>query len=69
MGFPTFMIIKKEKREEKIQFMYTRLKDYAWLILGDLGQCLDEEMIEEIGDVDVLMIPVGGEFTIGPKRQ
>jgi L-ascorbate metabolism protein UlaG (beta-lactamase superfamily) len=36
--------------------------------LGDLGQNeLKPEQIEEIGEVDVLMIPVGGVYTIGSK--
>lgn len=32
--------------------------------LGDLGHELSEELINSIGEVDVLMIPVGGFFTI-----
>jgi len=32
--------------------------------LGDLGHVLDKEQIEQIGDVDVLLIPVGGTYTI-----
>jgi len=32
--------------------------------LGDLGHLLTEEQIAEIGEVDVLMAPVGGLFTI-----
>lgn len=36
--------------------------------LGDLGERLSNEKIKEIGDVDVLMIPVGGHFTIGPEE-
>jgi L-ascorbate metabolism protein UlaG (beta-lactamase superfamily) len=32
--------------------------------LGDLGQILTEEQVKEIGPVDVLMIPVGGVYTI-----
>ncbi len=32
--------------------------------LGDLGHLLDEDKIEEIKPVDVLLIPVGGKFTI-----
>ena len=32
--------------------------------LGDLGHELDEEQIEKLGHVDVLMIPVGGYYTI-----
>ncbi len=37
--------------------------------LGDLGQeKLTDPQVEEIGDVDVLMIPVGGTYTIGAKE-
>ena len=31
---------------------------------GDLGATLTDAQIDEIGDVDVLMIPVGGKYTI-----
>jgi|SRR3989338_2315384 len=36
--------------------------------LGDLGHKLTDHQIEEIGDVDILIIPVGGNYTIGPKE-
>lgn len=36
--------------------------------LGDLGHPLSQELIEDIGDIDILMVPVGGEYTIGPKE-
>lgn len=32
--------------------------------LGDLGHMLTEEQIKRIGRVDILMVPVGGNFTI-----
>lgn len=35
--------------------------------LGDLGHELSEEQVKEIGEVDLLLIPVGGRFTIGPE--
>jgi len=35
--------------------------------LGDLGHLLSREEISEIGDVDVLLVPVGGFFTIDAK--
>ncbi len=36
--------------------------------LGDFGQKeLTEDQLEQIGDIDILMIPVGGEFTIDAK--
>lgn len=31
---------------------------------GDLGHILDVDQVKEIGDVDVLLIPVGGGYTI-----
>ena len=33
--------------------------------LGDLGHLLSQEVIEKLKDTDVLMIPVGGFYTIG----
>jgi L-ascorbate metabolism protein UlaG (beta-lactamase superfamily) len=35
--------------------------------LGDLGHVLEEKQISEIGNVDILIIPVGGFFTIDAK--
>lgn len=32
--------------------------------LGDLGHKLEEKQMEEMGDIDVLFIPVGGGYTI-----
>lgn len=32
--------------------------------LGDLGHTLSEKQLEEIGEIDVLFIPVGGVYTI-----
>ena len=31
---------------------------------GDLGHTLDSNLVEEIGNVDILLLPVGGGFTI-----
>ena len=36
--------------------------------LGDLGHILSEKELVEIGPVDILLIPVGGYFTIDPKE-
>jgi L-ascorbate metabolism protein UlaG (beta-lactamase superfamily) len=35
--------------------------------LGDLGHPLSEKQVAEIGKVDILMIPVGGNYTIDAK--
>ncbi len=36
--------------------------------LGDLGHTLEKEQIEAIGPVDILMIPIGGIFTINGEK-
>ena len=36
--------------------------------LGDLGHTLSDDLVNEMGEIDILMIPVGGFFTIGPKE-
>lgn len=36
--------------------------------LGDLGHLLSQDKIEEIGEVDVLLIPVGGTYTIDANQ-
>lgn len=35
--------------------------------LGDLGHPLSKEQLAELGGLDVLLIPVGGHYTIGPE--
>jgi L-ascorbate metabolism protein UlaG (beta-lactamase superfamily) len=35
--------------------------------LGDLGHLLDDRQVKEIGNVDILLIPVGGYFTIDAR--
>lgn len=38
------------------------------LHLGDLGHLLTEKDINAIGEINVLFVPVGGEYTIGPTE-
>ncbi len=35
---------------------------------GDLGHILTPEQVEKIGQVDILLLPVGGFATIGPEQ-
>ena len=42
--------------------------DVRLVHLGDLGHLLDKAAIEAIGRVDVLLVPVGGFFTIDEKE-
>jgi L-ascorbate metabolism protein UlaG (beta-lactamase superfamily) len=36
--------------------------------LGDLGHAISDEVVDLMGTIDVLMIPVGGFYTIGSKE-
>lgn len=44
------------------------LDDIIVAHLGDLGHTLTAEHKAALGDIDVLLIPVGGHFTIGPEE-
>lgn len=35
--------------------------------LGDLGHSLSDSQLDELGDVDILLIPIGGIYTIDPQ--
>lgn len=36
--------------------------------LGDLGTDLDQKQMESLGSVDILMIPIGGKYTLDYKK-
>jgi L-ascorbate metabolism protein UlaG (beta-lactamase superfamily) len=45
-----------------------KIDDIQLCHLGDLGHLLSDKDLAEIGSVDILLIPVGGFFTIDPKE-
>jgi len=51
------------ERGGSIAFIYT-IDGMSFCHLGDLGHVLNKSEAAEIGPVDVLMIPVGGTFTV-----
>ncbi len=52
-----------KKRGQNVVFVMEA--DYMRIChLGDLGHLLDQQTIGEIGPVDILLIPVGGTYTI-----
>lgn len=71
--------IKIETREEfhdesmgrergKIRIYKVKIKKYVIAHLGDLGRIPEMSVIDWLKDVDVLLIPVGGTFTIDGKQ-
>ena len=61
---------KSEGKERGLNTIYiVKAEDMTICHLGDLGQeKLDEKQVEEIGDVDILLVPVGGNYTINSKE-
>lgn len=57
---------KGAQRGENIVFLY-HIDGLKVLHLGDLGHMLADEIIEKIGDVDILLAPIGGVSTINAK--
>ena len=55
------------KRGMNIIYLFS-MDNISFCHLGDLGHELDENTIHQIGDVDVLFIPVGGNFTIDAHK-
>ncbi|OQX50670.1 hypothetical protein B5M47_03490 [candidate division CPR3 bacterium 4484_211] len=56
---------EKQGRERGFNTMY-RLEMGGFCVahLGDLGTKLTQDQVEDLGSVDVLIIPVGGKYTI-----
>lgn len=63
-GYQTFHDKKKgEERGENI--MYKFIADNISIVhCGDLGLVPDDNFLEEVGAVDILLVPVGGYYTI-----
>lgn len=56
-----------QKRGDNIIFTF-RLEGISVCHLGDLGHLLEDEQIRAIGPVDILLIPVGGTYTIDYRQ-
>src|SRR3989338_1598316 len=61
---------KIEGKERGLNTIYViKAEDVTICHLGDLGQeKLDEKQVDEIGDIDILLVPVGGNYTINGKE-
>lgn len=55
---------KGRERGENIIFIFRFPDDLTVAHCGDLGEIPDEKILKQLKDVDILMIPVGGYYTI-----
>jgi L-ascorbate metabolism protein UlaG (beta-lactamase superfamily) len=55
--------------ERGINIIYRiEMDDITICHLGDLGHILDNKQLERLEGIDILLIPVGGKFTLDAKR-
>jgi L-ascorbate metabolism protein UlaG (beta-lactamase superfamily) len=66
LGLTTYHDSVKGQTRGKNTIYLMEVDGLAVCHLGDIGHILGDEAIEEMGNVDILMLPVGGVSTIGP---
>ncbi len=67
-GFKAFHDTKEGNiRGDTIMYRFT-MQDITGLHVGDLGHILDDDVVDTIGDIDLLFLPVGGKFTLDHKK-
>ncbi|MBI2674326.1 MAG: MBL fold metallo-hydrolase [Candidatus Yanofskybacteria bacterium] len=61
---------KVEGKERGLNTIYViKAEDMVICHMGDFGQAeFDKNQLDDIGDVDILMLPVGGKYTIDYKE-
>jgi L-ascorbate metabolism protein UlaG (beta-lactamase superfamily) len=64
IGIATFHDGEKGRKRGKNTVYLMHIDEVSVCHLGDLGHVLTAEQVEELGDVDVLLLPVGGVSTI-----
>jgi L-ascorbate metabolism protein UlaG (beta-lactamase superfamily) len=63
-GFQSFHDDQKgSERGENVIFRF-ETEGLSVVHMGDIGHKPDDKLIDQLGDIDILMIPVGGHFTI-----
>lgn len=67
-GVPTYHDAEQGAARGKNTVTILEVEGMRVVHLGDLGHLLSDEQVKAIGKVDVLMIPVGGHYTIGPAE-
>lgn len=63
-GIETYHDDKEGKERGKNTMFLIEIDGFTLLHAGDLGHELSKDTLEKISEVDVLMIPVGGVYTI-----
>jgi L-ascorbate metabolism protein UlaG (beta-lactamase superfamily) len=67
LGLSTYHDSVKGQTRGKNTIYLMEIDGVAVCHLGDIGHILGDDAIEEMGNVDILLLPVGGASTIGPS--
>jgi len=67
-ALPAFHDEERGRQRGKVQIFCFTLDGLRLCHLGDLGELLSPEQVSAIGALDVLLVPVGGHFTIDPQQ-
>ncbi len=59
---------KKGEKSPKTTIFLMNFEELRICHLGSIGHTIPDEMIEKIGDVDILFVPVGGNDTLDAKK-
>lgn len=65
VGFRSYHDDQKGAERGKNTIYVIEMDGVRLVHLGDLGHALSEKQVEDLGEVNVLFIPVGGVYTIG----
>jgi L-ascorbate metabolism protein UlaG (beta-lactamase superfamily) len=66
-GIDSFHDIEKGEKRGRNTIFVIESEDIRICHLGDLGEKLNEKQLERMNGVDILMIPIGGTYTLDGK--
>lgn len=68
IGLETYHDEKKGEENGKNTIFVLDSEDIKVCHLGDLGEELTAKQLDKIGQIDILMIPIGGKYTLDYKK-
>lgn len=67
-GIPSFHAPKEAAEQTENTIFTYNLKGIRLCHLGDIGTKLTPEQLDQVGDIDILFVPIGGVDTIDAKK-
>jgi len=67
-GMPAYHDNKEGKERGNITIFKISTEDITIAHFGDLGHDLNSDFLESLGNIDILLLPIGGTYTIDAKK-